>query len=515
MARLRGFALAAIVAAGALASASGGCSGSGNTGFVGSGGDEGGAAGGSSGASGSGSSSGSPVGGSLLPTTRDGGGFAIGDASSVSSACVTGLCTQVPQGCTTSLSGTVYDPAGKTPLYNAVVFVPKDASGAVPPITPGITPGVCNTCDVSIGGFVAATTTDSRGHFSLSNVPAGANIPIVVQMGKWRRKAQFVPSVAACKDTPVSADMTRLPKSQAEGDMPQMALLTGGCDDLGCFMSSIGIDPSEFSPPGGGGRLDVYIGGDASSQGGPSAPTLSGGRTGTAVDCSSSACPLWSSKSNLEKYDIVILACECGENQANKPDKTPLHDWLAEGGKAFATHYHYTWFKDGPPDFQGVANFTSMSDVTAVNGPFKTDVSFPKGAALQDWLGSQSLLNSDLSVPLNPPDVKTSMTTVNSPSLRWIYDTTTSNVKYMSFLTPIGGVSGGGDASAAGGDAGAQYCGKAVFTDIHTSGGPSGNIPGDCTTMNLTPQQYALEFLFFDLSSCVQPDTLPPMQPAR
>jgi hypothetical protein len=510
MARLGGLAVATFaLAAVALVSASGGCSGSGNTGFI-AGGAEGGAP-----PSGADSSTGPPVLGMLLPSNGDGGGFSLsGDASSVSSACVTGLCRQVPQGCTTSLSGTVYDPAGKTPLYNAVVFVPKDASGSVPPITPGITPGVCNTCDVSIGGFVAVTTTDSRGHFSLSNVPAGMNIPLVVQMGKWRRKAQFIPSVAPCTDTPVPPDMSRLPKSQAEGDMPQMALLTGGCDDLGCFMSSIGIDPTEFSPPGGGGRLDVYIGGDASAQGGPSAPTLSGGRAGTAVDCSSSPCPLWSSKANLEKYDIVILACECGENQPNKPDKTALHDWLAEGGKAFATHYHYTWFKDGPPDFQAVANFTATSDVSAVNGPFKMDVSFPKGAALQDWMGSQSLLNADLSVPLNPPDVKTSMTTVNSPSLRWIYDTTTSNVKYMSFLTPIGGISGG-DASTTGADAGPQYCGKAVFTDIHTSGGPSGNVPGDCTPTNLTPQQFALEFLFFDLSSCVQPDTLPPFEPAQ
>jgi hypothetical protein len=509
MARVRGLAVATIgLAAVALVSASGGCSGSGgNTGFVA--GDDGG---GSSGAAVD-SGSDSTVLGMLLPSSGDGaGGISINsDSGSVASACVTGLCRQVPQGCTTSLSGTVYDPAGKAPLYNAVVFVPKDPAGAVPPITPGITPGVCNTCDVSIGGFVAATTTDSRGHFSLSNVPAGSNIPIVVQMGKWRRKAQLLPMVTACKDTPVPADMTRLPASQAEGDMPQMALLTGGCDDLGCFMKSLGIDPTEFSPPGGGGRLDVYTGGDASSQGGPSAPILSGGRAGTAVDCSGTACPLWSSKANLEKYDIVILACECTENQPNKPDKTPLHDWLAEGGKAFATHYHYTWFKDGPSDFQSVANFTSTSSTAAVNGPFQIDVTWPKGKALQDWLGSQALLNADLSVPLNPPDVKTSLTTVNSQSLRWIYDTSTSNVKYMSFLTPIGGL----PASMASGDAGPQYCGKAVFTDIHTSGGPSGNIPGDCAAMDLTPQQKALEFMFFDLSSCVQPDTLPPFEPAR
>jgi hypothetical protein len=500
MARLRPLVVAvAALTIGTVVSASGGCGGTTPGGsFV-------------PGSSGSGDDGG---GGPVDFTSGAGsgtGGTGFGGSSgsgSSSGPCTTGLCTQVPAGCTTSLSGTVYDPAGKNPLYNAVVFVPNDPAGTLPPIASGT--HSCNTCDVSIGNFVAATTTDSRGHFTLKDVPAGSHVPFVVQMGKWRR-TQFLSSIAACKDTAVPAAMSRLPRNQGEGDMPQMALLTGGCDDLGCFMKSVGIDASEFSPPGGGGRLDIYTGGDASSQGGPAAPALSGGRPGAAGNCSGASCPLWSSKANLEKYDIVLLACECGENEANKPNKIPLHDWLAEGGKAFATHYHYTWFKNGPSDFQGVATWTPSSSTAAVNGPFKNDVSFPKGAALHDWLGSQVALNGDGTIPLNPPDVKTSVTVANSPTLRWVYDTATNNVKYMSFLTPIGGM----PASAAADGGGPQYCGKAVFTDIHTSGGPSGNVPGDCGTADLTPQQKALEFLFFDLSSCVQPDTAPPAQPIR
>ena len=34
--------------------------------------------------------------------------------------------------------------------------------------------------------------------------------------------------------------------------MPQMALLTGGLDDLGCFLTRMGIDAAEYSAPRGG-----------------------------------------------------------------------------------------------------------------------------------------------------------------------------------------------------------------------------------------------------------------------
>ncbi len=49
-----------------------------------------------------------------------------------------------------------------------------------------------------------------------------------------------------------------------------------------------------------------------------------------------------------------------------------------------------------------------------------------------------------------------------------------------------------------------QYCGKAIFTDVHAGHTPSGALPGSCAQTPLTPQEMALEFLFFDFSACVQ-----------
>jgi hypothetical protein len=70
------------------------------------------------------------------------------------------------------------------------------------------------------------------------------------------------------------------------------------------------------------------------------------------------------------------------------------------------------------------------------------------------------------------------------------------------------GSSEAGSSSGASGE-GPVYCGKAVFSDLHTSGMPSGDVPGACNGGPLTAQQKALEFLLFDLAACVAPENMP------
>jgi hypothetical protein len=412
-----------------------------------------------------------------------------------------GLDCYVPTGCTTSVSGVVYDPAGKHPIYNAAVFIPDDPTGKLPPITPGT--HSCNTCDVSIGNYVAVATTDSAGHFTLKNAPATNHVPLVMQIGKWRREV-FLPTVKSCADNPVPAAVSRLPSKRSEGDMPQMALLTGLADSLACFMSQLGIDASEFSAPGAGGRLDIYqgVGGAGLSSG------------GTAGNCSGASCPLWATKSALEKYDIVLLACEGGENNQTKaaPAMQNMHDWLDEGGKAFATHFHYTWFKNGPADFQGTATWNGTSGGTGA-GTYTVDTTFPKGKTLYDWLNNVGAITGG---GIAMTGVANSVGTVNPPTQRWIYDPAGgSSVKYLSFLTPIGGIPASAQ-SDAGESTAPKYCGKAVFTDLHAGGIPIplAGVPATCDpTAAMTAQELALEFLFFDLSACVAPENQPPPPP--
>jgi hypothetical protein len=315
--------------------------------------------------------------------------------------------------------------------------------------------------------------------------------------------------------------LSRLPRNQGEGDLPQMALLTGGCDNFACFLRSVGIDAAEFSAPHAGGRVDVYQGLGAAGTGAP----LSGGVAG---DCTTDACPLWSAKPSLEYYDSVLLGCECSENDQTKPPASmlALHDWLGEGGSVFATHSQATWFKNGPADFQAVAGWVD-GPASGDLGPFAVATTSAKSMAFQQWLTHVGAIGVNGQVLLDPADVSTSVTTVAPIATAWIDGPSTApeaggavsgDVKAFSFVTPIP-------------DAGpAPSCGKVYFTDIHAGGGQAiedpdadapgtpAAVPGACDGGPLTLEEEALEFLFFEKNSlCVsemEPPALPPCPPS-
>ena len=131
------------------------------------------------------------------------------------------------------------------------------------------------------------------------------------------------------------------------------------------------------------------------------------------------------------------------------------------------------------------------------------------------WLGTVGALSGS---QISLTGVAESVSTVNPPTQRWIYNPAndpqqnmSNDTKYLSFLTPVGGIPKIVDA----GETSAQYCGKAVFSDLHAGGNPMGNIPGVCAGPPLTAQLKALEFLFFDLSACVSTESQPPPPPPQ
>jgi hypothetical protein len=381
----------------------------------------------------------------------------------------------------TTLTGKVFDPAGTTPLQEAVVFVPANPSA-----TPAIVRGGPSCSLLSIGSYVSAAATSTDGSFKLSGVPTGRQVPVTVQIGKWRRTVH-VNITNDCADNAVADGTLRLPRGRSEGDMPQLAVLTGGEDNLACLLLGMGIDPNELGPPGGGGRVDVYRGvGGADLTG-----------DGGAGDCTGTSCPLWDTAAHLDAYEIILLGCEGGDNLQTKPATAlqAMHDWVAAGGKLFGVHSQDVWLSHGPADFADVATWID-GGASGATGPFRINQSFPRGIQFRNWASGIGVADPDGGLPLLPSDVATSVGSVKSTAVPWILDESTSapdggegNAKALSFSPP---------SAVDGGRAALVGCGRATLTDIHP-GGTSAvtTVPSQCPAGGLNAEGKALEYLFF------------------
>jgi hypothetical protein len=219
------------------------------------------------------------------------------------SGCVGLQCQQVTcsGGGSTSLTGKVYAPDGVTPLYNAVVYVPNTPPA---PFTDGVSCDRCNGSTYS--NPVVSAITDASGSFTLTNVPVGNNIPLVVQLGKWRKQSTIA-NVPQCTSTPVPAANTSLPRNAGQGDIPRIAIASGQADPFECLLLKIGIDPNEITIPNAAkpGRINFWLGENNPGTTMPGVAVVNDAQNG-----------LFSTAA-LMKYDVVILPCEGTNNYAN------------------------------------------------------------------------------------------------------------------------------------------------------------------------------------------------------
>lgn len=399
-----------------------------------------------------------------------------------------GLECQVPvcPNGTTTLKGTVFAPEGTLPLYNVVVYVPN---GPLDPISDGVT---CDTCQTALSGDpIVAGLTDTKGEFILTDVPAGAAIPLVLTIGKWRR--EITVDVAPCVENVVDPTKSRLPKNQSEGHIPRIAMVTGGADALECLLRKIGMDDAEFTPEAESGRINLFKG---DGGGGKYTDDLNNGAVFPPGE------NLWNDAFKLKNYDMILMACEGGTDEGNKSDaaRQNIVDYAGIGGRLFLSHWHNVWIEEGAGDWPTAATFNHQDDL---DDPFtaKIDQGFPKGAALAEWL-----VNVGGSMNLGEIVIKAGQNTVqavnDAVSTRWIYGENPTSVQYFTFNAPIGVPA-------------EMQCGRVVDTDIHVSSGddPGQSFPSGCDTKELSPQEKALIFMFFELSSCLIPDDEDPVIP--
>jgi hypothetical protein len=417
----------------------------------------------------------------------------------------------------TSVRAKIYDPAGKVPLYNVAVYVPNAALDDI------ATGPICDTCATPVSGKpVASALTGATGEFVMQDVPVGVGVPLVIQIGKWRRQIAM-PEVKACQENAFNDPQTfRLPKNQSEGHLPRIAITTGEADSLECLLRRIGVTDSEFTNPTGSGRINLYDD-DLIGTAGVDPATSSFANGGPFPVASQ----LFSSDASLGAYDIVLMSCQGSESAGRgktTAQKQVLKNFLDSGGRAFLEHYHYSWLRGGvltadmkvsvpSPEGAGIDGLhkyqlTPFPPVAVWQDPvtlafpaggdstFSIDTSFPKGNDMADWLVNVGASTTRGSIPLI--DVKNpAISAIPEVAQRWVYDG--SSVPYLSANTPI--------EKAATPD---QQCGRLVHTGIHVAKVTMDKVapfPSGCRDENdLSPQEKAMEFLLFDLSSCVMND---------
>ena len=450
---------------------------------------------------------------------------------------------QCSPGNTTTISGIVYDPAGKNPLYNISVFV-LDPASPLPDLEK--IPVSCGCTQLLPEKVLAiGAPTDPSGHFEIPCAPSG-NVTLVVQTGKWRRTYENVNVVA--NQANVITNL-RLPANSSEGSLPNIAISTGGFDSFECLPLRIGVSASEYvAGSATGGHIHIYSG-------------LRGATPAQGAVQSRNA--LWDSQEHLNEHDVVIMSCEgeetkggAGGARVGATAQQYLMNYANAGGRVFASHYQYAWFSDGP--FAAGANNLATWNTTQamlddsqafmaeVNTTLPGGAAFPGGAALAKWLGLVgALTNNQLPVWFVRNNVRMLS---QPPSTEWLHlaansPQAPSATQYFSADTPLGAASD-------------KVCGRVVYSALHVSGGPNTNAPGvpvdypagaggatgaggasgtagrgggtgmggpgfpggpipmqaqagtvpsGCAMHPLTPQELALEFMFFDLSSCLVP----------
>jgi len=455
----------------------------------------------------------------------------------------TGSCASLPTcatGQTTTLTGKVYDPADVHPLYNVLVYVPNNPSD--PALTSPFPAGV--TCD-QCGGASAAgnplvtTNTAYDGTFTLSNIPVGATVPLVIQMGRWRR--QFTVNVAtSCGANAVSTTTTTpvkwlatttpalaasghltMPTSSTFGDIPRIAILSGSLDMVECELRKIGIADSEFVNPGAwgqGNHIQFYQAAQptAVANGWTGYPYYSG--TGAVISSSTPAqtqlfgTDAATGKPNIDQYDLVINECEGYQETEPSAQQTALATYLGAGGRLFASDFAYDWLFQNPA-LQGSANWGGNHSgcgfgVTGTIDPVATN---PTATVFQNWLqltGVSAAGSGTVAITPAYPNV----TSVIAPTQEWLY---TSNSEYnhscggpnvpdpipihFTFNTPVGAPA-------------ASQCGRVTFSDWHAQNGlisQGYTFPHECTqsgtSTTMTGQETILEFMLFDATACVTP----------
>ena len=238
--------------------------------------------------------------------TGDGNGGGGDGGTGEPDACVGLQCdlVQCEGGAKTTVTGIVQRRPGTCPSTAAPILCPERASrGAA---VEGVS---CDRCGELLSG--SPVVQHDHGHerqVRPRERPRRRRHPLVIQTGKWRR-SDHAARGRVVRRQPITDRRAAPAEEQSEGDIPQLALTTGGADALECLLRKIGIDDAEFTTASGDGRVHLTArdDGDAAvvSSGAGGATSRGPSRSGAAR--------------RAQEYDVVFLACEGDQNPDTKP----------------------------------------------------------------------------------------------------------------------------------------------------------------------------------------------------
>jgi hypothetical protein len=441
-----------------------------------------------------------------------------GDPAKAGQCGCTGPCALLPTctaGTTTTLTGVVKDPAGLTPLDNVLVYIANDPSDPALAAFPSTVK--CEQCGAAAAGSpLVSTLTGTDGAFTLEGVPVGTGFTLVIQLGRWRRLfkvdvankcAANVVSGTGTGGTTISGGVLTMPKNKAQGNIPKIGMVTGLGDPIECVLLKMGIDQAEFTNPGKGGRVEVY-------QSAAHAKDIALG--GAYIDLFTT--PYADAMiPKLSTYDMVVFGCPGAESTSSSStsgDGDPLLSaanlaalatYANSGGRVFASHFAFTYLKFGGTanPFNGTATWMAKADTSTSTTSWTATVDVdpahnPKGARFAQWLGNVGALASTSPPTLSVAEARHDLVSTIAPTQQWLTFTPVAGTTaplHFTFNTPIGAAS-------------SAQCGRVLFSDFHVvSAKAGGQFPTECSAGALTPREKVLEYMLFDLGSCVQPYT--------
>ncbi len=403
---------------------------------------------------------------------------------------------------TTTITGTVYAPNGIDPLPNVTVY--PLTTGPLPAFSAGVS---CpNPADPLPGDPKIGGTTNTNGTFSIAGVPVSSNLTLVIVSGRWRRQVTIDTSAGSCT-TPVAitADLTHFPRNQSEGEIPKFAVATGSVDQVECVLRRVGVQDSEFTNPGGPGRIQLFQGDGSVIDPPPQGQERVSG--GAIIDSTTpQETKLMEDPATLNGYDVLMLPCEGGEFPRPNDQLANLLAFANGGGRVYSSHYAYSWLWTNGA-FQTAANWTGDKTPTGnspLDGPATVVTNFAEGRTLSEWL---PLVGASIS-GTNPAQINLSVVRsdisglpAGSPTQPWLTLNKTSGIMQFVFDTPIGHTNG--------------QCGRVLYNEYHVENPTyvppnsrstsAANLPfptecPDPSSAKMTPQEKLLEYSLFELT---------------